>query len=152
MTADPRPADETASPQWPRRPAPLIVGVVAAALGALFFAMTAEAADSSTQPGQDAGLPSVALLFALLAIRFNWARNTITVLLGLLTLLWAPSISAISSPELDQYTLGIYATMAVVTSVVAIVLLFRPRSNDFYRGVVAWRTHRQARKTGGAGD
>jgi hypothetical protein len=145
MTADARPADGTAAPRWPKRPASLIVGVVAATFGALFFAMTANAVGGTAPP--DTGLPGVALVFALLTIRFNWARITTTVLLGLLTVLWFPAIFAIGRPETDLFTLGTYALIAIVVSVVGIALLFQPRSNDFYRAVAA----RRARKTGGAG-
>jgi putative effector of murein hydrolase LrgA (UPF0299 family) len=147
MTADARPADETASPRRPKRPASLVVGVVAATFGALFYAMTANAV-SGLGPDSGAQLPSVALLFALLAVRFNWARITITVLLGLLTILWFPAVVAIGRPEMELFTLGMYALIAVVVSATGVALLFAPRSNAFYRGVATWRAHR---KTGGAG-
>lgn len=121
----------------------MIVGLVAVALGALFFG-TAAYAVPGIEPDTNSQLPSVALLFALLAIRFNWARITITVVLALLVLLWFPAIAAVGSDDQELFTVGTYVVIAVVTSVTGIVLLYQPRSNDFYRAVATWRAHRRA--------
>lgn len=90
-------------------------------------------------------MSGTALLIGLLAVRFNWARITVTVLLGLQTLSWLPGAISVLGSDQPYYENAVaYVFIAAVLTVAGLVLLWHPRANDFYAGVRAWRVHRRS--------
>lgn len=130
-------------PSRPGRPAQLIVALVLAALAALFYGMTY----THLLPGES-GLPSVALLAVILAIRFDWARWAAAVLLVLLTVLWLPpAIGALSEQDYRVEPVS-YVLIGSALTITGVVLLFTTPSSDFYARAQAWRRDMRARGWG----
>jgi len=117
----------------------LIIALVALPLAALFFGMTAS--DIGGPGGSDTALPSLALVFSLLAIRFRWARVTSVAMLAFLTIQWLPGAFAfLGDPRVGQAP--IYVLIGTVLFVAGAVLAFLVPSNDYYRESIVVRSRR----------
>ncbi|ONI75256.1 hypothetical protein ALI144C_41735 [Actinosynnema sp. ALI-1.44] len=126
--------------QRPKRPGVLIGALIVLPLAALLFSMTATnlggPGSSTTTP------PSAALLFALLAIRFSWARAVSTVFLALSAFQWLPgAIEHVGDSRTGQE--AIYVLIGAVLFVVGAVMVYAPQSNDYYGSVARWRHARK---------
>ncbi|MGW6935070.1 hypothetical protein ACWGE0_33755 [Lentzea sp. NPDC054927] len=134
------PAEPAERPNRPKRPRVLIAALVALPLAAMFYAMTANRVD-----GTGSGLPTLALLFSLLASRFNWQRIASVVLLTLLTLQWVPGAIVYASHEGASQAAS-YALIGAAFFVMGVVLVFQPPSNQYYRRVADWRRERKRQR------
>lgn len=129
--------------QLPKRPLVLIIALVLLPLAALLFAMTVQSLTGSA--GRSNGPHSIAWVFCLLAIRFNWARITSVVLLAFLALQWAPGgFVNLGDPDVSQA--ASYAVIGTVFFVAGTVLVFLAPSNQYYRQAKRWRQDRRRRK------
>jgi tellurite resistance protein TehA-like permease len=129
--------------QRPKRPRVLIIALVLLPLAALLFAMTAQ--NLAGLSGRSSGLHSIAWVFCLLAIWFNWARITSVVLLAFLTLQWAPGgFVNLGDPDVGQA--ASYAVIGTVFFVAGTVLVFQTSSNEYYRQARRWRKERKSRR------
>ncbi|RZS37672.1 hypothetical protein EV193_105230 [Herbihabitans rhizosphaerae] len=121
----------------PKRPPALIAALVVLPLAALLFGMTAS---NLGGPGsQETGLPSVAVLISLLAIRFNWARATSVAVLAFLTIQWLPG----AVENVDHETMGQAATYVLIGTALfaaGAVLVYLPPSNQYYRQAAELRS------------
>jgi cell shape-determining protein MreD len=126
--------------QRPKRPPELITALITLPLGALMFGAAA-----NTIGGPDTGLPTIALLLALLTIRFNWARMATVAILVLLTIMWLPgALEYVTGDDWTRYTAATYVLVATVLSAAGAILAFMTRSNKYYEQSSQWREHRKS--------
>lgn len=94
-------------------------------------------------PGSpETSLPSLGLLIALLAIRFNWARAAAVIILGFLTILWLPgALANMGEPRVGQAVA--YVLIGTAFFAVGTVLVYLPQSNEYYGQIAQWRTSRK---------
>jgi len=123
----------------PKRPPVLIAALITLPLGALMFGTAA-----NTVGGSNTGLSTVALLLALLTIRFNWARLATVAVLLLLTIMWLPgALEYVDSDDWSRQYAATYVLLATALSAAGAILAFRPSSNTYYQQAAAWRQHRR---------
>ena len=124
----------------PKRPRVLIIALVLLPLAALLFAMTVQ--NLTGVAGRSSGPHSIAWVFCVLAIWFNWARITSVVLLAFLTLQWAPG-GFVNLGDSDVGQAASYAVIGTVFFVAGTVLVFLTPSNEYYK---RRRTERKSRR------
>lgn len=123
----------------PKRPRVLITALVLLPLAALMFGTTA-----TTLASADTGLPTLGLLTALLAIRYNWARWTTLVLLLLLTVMWLPgALEYITDGTMTQQTAATYVLLATALFAAGAPLAVHSRSTTYYEQAATWRRDRR---------
>ncbi|ALG12057.1 hypothetical protein AOZ06_38945 [Kibdelosporangium phytohabitans] len=118
----------------------LVGALVVLPVAAFLFGMTAT---NLGGPGDSqTALPSLAVIMTLLAIRFNWARVTSTVLLVFLTIVWLPgAIEHLGDARTGQ--VAVYVVVGTVLFVAGAVLVYLPASNDYYHRAARWRRSRK---------
>jgi hypothetical protein len=116
----------------------LIAALVALPLAALLFGMT-----GTNLRAPDTGLPSLATLFSLLAIRFAWARATSVAMLAFLTVQWLPGAAKHMD---DQSQAASYVLIGTTLFAAGAVLAFLAPSNEYYRQAAHWRKSRKQQR------
>jgi hypothetical protein len=132
------------APGRPHRSVSLNIALAMIVLATLLYGMTAS---HVAPPGSESslnGLPSAALLVSPFAFWFNWARITMAIVLALQTVTWLPpALRALG--DLQDYDVNpvVYVFLATVLTVVGVIVLFAPSSNEYY---VLARRRRQDRR------
>ena len=127
--------------QRPRRPPQLIIALVALMLAGMLFGMTLLHLSGPTPRSSNLG--TVALLFSVLAFRFNWARAAAVILLVLLTVLSLPGAIANVGHEGMARQTAIYVLLGTPLVAGGGLLVFASASNEYYRQSARWRHARK---------
>jgi hypothetical protein len=98
-------------------------------------------------PGStNTGLPAMAVLISLLAIRFSWARVTSVAMLVFLTIQWLPgAVEHIGDERTSQA--ATYVLIGTTLFAGGAVLAYLAPSNQYYRQATHWRNSRKQQPT-----